>query len=254
MPSVLSEVSRADSDEAANIRFRKIPMKSLSNLIDRHELYKIDAARLTYLVAEQAFEDTKVYLALIEKEGCSAKISVALLGSVWQYVDGSFRFFKVLSQIRGLQHKDQRFVRLEKIFPKIVKIRNFIQHLDSGIPKLGDDVYPILGAVSWAAPDRRTSFTVALGALPKGTNFHSLPFDVEQRIYEDEIILNIDTFALKGKETFSALALAREYLDGWLFETKKLADEEFAPTFMSVGSIDIAQPGLKFTRIKFTAA
>ena len=152
-------------------------MKAIENISDRIIIYSVEAARFSYKMMESSFSDLQKLLSSIEDDTLTNDIALYVFKYAWQFIDMSFRFGRMLAQIRGLKHKEVGFKGVEKALVDIEKARNYIQHLNSKIPEVSKEIYPILGAVSWASKDKQKSFTVALGAMPTGTSFNSLSFD-----------------------------------------------------------------------------
>lgn len=225
-------------------------MKNLRNITNRQIVYRIEAGRFSYLILSESYNDLTAALLTTETEGVDCRKAVTAFRNAWQFIDNAFRFSTVISQIKGFRHKDERFKIVEKTAVQIERARNFIQHLNSGIPGLSDEIYPILGAISWPSRDGKSSYTISLGALPDGTHFNSLGYNKEEKAYKPDILLDVDTFSVNLSESFRAMTSGSEYLNEWLSAQEMIAEQDITPNFMVAGPLDNVPSNMKFVRAK----
>jgi hypothetical protein len=226
-------------------------MKSITNISDRIIIYSIEAARFSYKMMESSFNDLQKLLSTIEDDTLTNDISLYVFKYAWQFIDMSFRFGRMLAQIRGLKHKEVGFKGVEKALVNIEKARNYIQHLNSQIPEVSKEIYPILGAVSWASKDKQKSFTVALGAMPTGTSFHSLSFDTMSKEFMGDIILNIDTFSVNLTECNKLMCSGFEYLIDWIDTNGYSSTKDIEPNIAIVPALNFDAPSKRYLRVQF---
>lgn len=227
-------------------------MKSLMKIDDRMSVYKIEAARFSFIMMEKSYQNLISTLRIIENESTPNESVVEAIMQVWQFVDMAFRFFRVFSEIRGIKHKDQRVVNCKKANAKLTQARNFIQHLNTMIPKVTEEIYPILGAISWASKNLNYSFVITLGTHPKGTSFHSLPYEKSKHKFMDDIALNVDTISVSIKEVYQAMQTANIYLSEFLVAENYLSNDELIPFKAKINSLNFGAVGTNFTRVKFS--
>jgi hypothetical protein len=188
-------------------------MKSLKHLTDRKAVYRIEAARISFEVLSDSFNGLRQTLQGISGTECDVATALKAYKEAWQFVDYTFRFLAVVNQIRGLKHRDPRFVTAQQSMPEIERARNFVQHLSSGIPKLSDETYPILGALAWSSDGGQKSHVLSLGRLPKGTQFHTVAYDTHEGAYVKDVLLCVDTFVVRMDRAFSLAVGCYEYLN-----------------------------------------
>ena len=181
---------------------------------------------------------------------CALPTALKAYKAAWQLIDYAFRFLTVVSQIRGLKHGEPRFESARRALPSVEQARNFVQHLNSGIPTLSDETYPILGALTWSSDGGKRSHVLSLGRLPKGTQFHTLGYDTEAEAYVDEILLCVDTFTVRLGWMFALVDGCYGYLNEWLADQGLLEDAEFQPNMMTVGPLGSIEGSQRFLRIK----
>jgi hypothetical protein len=199
------------------------------NKFDRITIYSVEAARFSYKMMASSFSSLQDTLDAVENNGATRGIDLAIFMSAWQFIDMGFRFGRVLAQVRGLRHKDESYKNVEKALIDIEKARNYIQHLNSQLSQLAGEIYPILGAILWASKDKQKSFICALGAMPEGTHFHSLSFDTVKKEFVDDIILNIDTFAINLTRCNQQMKDGIEYLTVWANENGYSFTDDSSP-------------------------
>ena len=225
-------------------------MKSIANLSDRFAIYSIEAARFSFRMMESSFSDLQNLLDLLEHDSLTDAIALSIFKSTWLFIDTSFRFGRMLGQIRGLKHNAIEYKRVEKALVDLEKARNYIQHLNSEIPGLSAETYPILGALSWASKDKQRSFTIALGTLPPGTTFHSLSFDTASKEFVDEIELSIDTFSLNLTECNKLIRSGFEYLADWIESKGYSSTAEIQPNFAITTALNLGIASKRYVRVK----
>jgi hypothetical protein len=232
-------------------------MKAVTNAVDSQSVYRIEAARLSFELLNQAFDELKDTLIAIEqKESFEYEYKDALnvIKFGLNFVDYTHRFFTVLSQIRRLKHKNERFQAAEIYAKKLVRVRNFAQHLNDEIPKMTNETYPILGAISWASYDRSTSRTISLGTLPSGTTFHTLAYDTKEQVYNKSIVLNIGNLEIDLTETRNSMVLVQQYFSEWLTENHFLSDEDVLPNVLVANQLEVPSNTARYLRAKFIAS
>ena len=191
------------------------------------------------------------HLDKIKDEAVSDEIALFIFKSIWQFIDMSFRFGRILAQIRGLKHKESRYNNVEHALVSIDKARNYIQHLNSQISSVSDEIYPILGAVSWASKDKQKSFTIALGVLPTGTSFHSVSFDTRSKEFISDIILNIDTFSVNITASNKSMQSGFEYLSEWLDANGYSSPKDPVHNIAVVPALNLGVTTKRYLRVKF---
>ena len=208
------------------------------NKFDRMTTYSVEAARYSYKMMASSFSSLQDALDSVEHSGATTGIDLSIFMSAWQFIDMGFRFGRVLAQVRGLKHKNENYKKVEKALIDIEKARNYIQHLNSQLSQLTGEIYPILGAISWASKDRQKSFICALGAMPEGTSFHSLSFDTVKKEFLNDIILNIDTFSINLTQCNQQMEYGIEYLTTWADENGYLLTDDSSPSIAIIPALN----------------
>jgi hypothetical protein len=229
-------------------------MKAIVNTADSQSIYRIEAARISFELLNQAFNELKMTLVAIEekeKSQYSFQDALNVVKLAFQFVDCTHRFFTVLSQIRGLKHKNEIFKNAESYAKKLAVVRNFAQHLNDEIPKITNETYPILGAISWASDDHAVSRTISLGTLPPGTSFHSLAYDTKEQCYNKSIVFNIGNLEIDLTETHNAMVSVQSFFYDWLLEHKLLSDQDVVPNVMVVESLGGIPNTARYVRAKY---
>ena len=224
-------------------------MRTLKQLADRKAAYRIEAARISHAVLADSFKSLRLTLDGIVVNGCDMSTALQAYKDAWQFVDYTFRFLTVVGQIRGLKHRDTRFVSAQRVLPSIERARNFVQHLNSGIPTLSNETYPILGALTWSSDAGQQSHVLSLGRLPEGTQFHTLGYDTHEHAYVNEILLCVDTFTVSLGKAFSLANGCYDYLCDWLEEQGLLEDSTLVPNVMTVGPLGNVPGAKRFVRV-----
>lgn len=220
-------------------------MKFISSSLDRKEIYKIDAARYSYLIISLSFTELIDCLRKVEKDKKSLSNGLTAIRLAWQFIDYGFRFSRLLRQIRNLKQNDPVYKISNRRLQNIEKARNFIQHLNSSIPKADYIMYPVLGAISWPSQDLQKSFTLSLGTFPSGTHFHSLAYDRHEQHYIDTINISIDTFSVNIKESYGLLSDCSAHFEAWLSSIGILTDIDAKPNIIETPALNFDQENVQ---------
>jgi hypothetical protein len=196
---------------------------------------------------ESSFNDFQLILNPINnKTEMTNEIGLSVFKSMWQFIDMGFRFGRMLGQIRGLKHKEIGYIKVEKAMIDVEKARNYIQHLNSQIPQLTSDTYPILGAISWPSKDLQVSYTLALGTLPPGTSFNSLSYDSKNKSFLPDIILFIDTFSVNLSKSYQLFCDGNACLSDWIITNGYSSDVDLQPSYAIVPAISTKAPTKRY--------
>jgi hypothetical protein len=208
-------------------------MKALNANSERKDIFRIDAARYSFLIIQSCFQDLTASLKFIENGDNSNQLALQAFRAAWQIIDYTFRFCSLLSQLRGLKHSDTRFKRAERCYLEVEKARNYVQHLNTTIPVIPDESYPILGTISWPAQNKTTSITLSVGSHPKGTQFRSLIYDTVKGEFVNGIILNFETFGINILKIMDQVEAGYGYLNDWLIANDRLSNIESKPSIQT---------------------
>jgi len=198
-------------------------MKIIGNTEDRVMVYKIEAARFSWLIIEQAYKKLIENLKLLTTE-YTHDLALNTITTTWAIIDNSFRFLRLMEQLRGLKHKNIQDAL--NYVEKIENFRNYIQHLNTEVNKLPEEIYPILGAISWPSNDLLESFAISVGTIPPGTIMNSLAFNVLTKKCQPDIIFNALNYSLNISELFKIINKTNNYLNEWLMENNFLINKD----------------------------
>jgi hypothetical protein len=204
---------------------------------NRLEAYKIEAIRYTYVFATNANENLKTALNKMDSSEINEPDVITALSSCWQIIDNSFRFLRLLQQVKGIRKKEIWMASVAKLDPSVEKFRNYIQHINSHVPRIQPEIYPILGVISWPSKNNQQSNSASMGGNPTGTMINTLSFDTSIGEYLPGIIFNADVFKIDISNLMKSLQLIRDGFDNWLSENSLFGDGENRASFTKMGSL-----------------
>lgn len=212
-------------------------MKKLQNINDRLTMCLIEAVRVSYLIAESNYN---ALLELIKIFNDSNTKSVILIySSAWTLVDMLHRYGDCIKKIRGLSHKDERYLEFEACHKEVNSFRNYIQHLTGSetSQKLAkNDVYPVMGALSYSF-DGLTSKIISYATMPIGTSFNTLAYSSNEEKYEIDIKIGCLDMELSLMKLIDKLKCCHSYFNEFLLSKKYISTEDLTVFHFESGSI-----------------
>ncbi len=197
----------------------------------------VEAVRVSYLIAESNYN---TLLNLIKTFNNSNTESVILIySSAWTLVDMLHRYGDCIKKIRGLSHKDERYLRFEACHKEVNLFRNYIQHLTGSetSQKLAkNDVYPVMGALSYSL-DGLTSKTISYATMPIGTSFNTLAYSSNEEKYEIDIKIGCLDMELSLMKLMEKLKDCHCYFNEFLLSKKYISTEDLAAFYLELGPI-----------------
>ncbi len=224
-------------------------MRQLQNITDRKLIFRIGYVRAAFSSMSRSFKRLRETLEMVEKTGVTIGLTMAALDDAWLYIDHAFRFAKGVGQIKGLKHSDPRFKLAQRDIIQLEKARNYTQHLDSELMDLPETSYPVLGVISWSSDNGQCSLTISLGALPTGTEIHSLPFDQNTGAYVPNIILNAGNFSVDISRSMAVQSKCHDYLEEWLLSSDMLSSDDLGAFILSIPKISAGVSKKRYQRL-----
>lgn len=196
-------------------------MKEMTDQRRRQIVFCFDTLSLCFGMAQicssrlrRSLEDIEVKL----RDGCDYEdlLDSAFLDA-WSIVDLCHRIRRVIKSTPGVKQSEswlQSFVRWSA---EIEETRNYVQHLDSGLPQLPKKWTPIMGTLSWASfLDPLSCWTTMLGSLEDGITNNSVSFDTVKGEFSHEVELTVGNRRLPLMAICDRIAKLREHLADWV--------------------------------------
>lgn len=123
-------------------------------LQDRKLLFFLDGLRYSFEVAFQNHEILRKTLNEIEQADQQAPEDdqvVRAIASAWILIDVSHRIRELVQTVPGLKQKLPRLQLFIKNTKNVETLRNYVQHLRTGITDLPTPSTPLWGVISWVS-------------------------------------------------------------------------------------------------------
>ena len=145
------------------------------------------------------------------------QITSALLDA-WTLVDVCFRVRELVQQTPGLSPKLLGLQIFLRGTESVDRLRNYVQHFRSGIPKIPNLSNPLWGSLSWTPTnDKSTCFTIFSGNLVGGVSgntltldTHNLQFTAEAKLLADGVEIDLDSISEQLKKVKTCIS---EWID-----------------------------------------
>ena len=218
-------------------------MKAFRTDLDTKQVLILDALRYSLFAERQAYARLSRSLRTVERlkpKQLSEALALSTLASGWQVIDMVYRSRGLIGQVRGLSQRKPEYQAFVRGTAVVEDLRHFFQHLNTSIRSLTKESSPIMGVVTWAARDRKMSYTMAVGHWTKGMESHSLVVDT----WTNEFLVGLK-FNAAGTEVDLATIHAhclriRVFMERWLKSQGALRDDSTGASLFRFG---IGAPG-----------
>lgn len=192
------------------------------------------------LVSLKAFEATATQRMEVPEH--DAMLTVA---DIWSVVDSAYRARIIAARTPHLKRLRPDYEIFERNTRPIDAMRNYIQHLDTEISRIGDESTPLWGSISWqGASDPRTAFTLIAGNKLFKQSYVSLVYDTLEHRFVRPIELVVGKETLDINQVAQSVARLNALLIAWAktFELENGAAYSYEPQSVPLFKIT-AEPG-----------
>lgn len=187
----------------------------------RRIVFHLDGLRYSLAMAEVASKRLNQSLAVIEAklelaEPYESEVVSSLLDA-WSIVDMCNRIRDLVQSTPSLSPKHPSIQVFIRATTKVDELRNYVQHLQSEIPQIPSQSYPLWGSISWvSASNSRKCFTIVAGSLLTGVNAPGCSWDTVDKRFSSHLelfahTLNVDLILIAEK-----LRALKAHLKTWV--------------------------------------
>lgn len=142
---------------------------------------------------------------------------IKLTSSVWNIIDTVNRLRDLIQQTPTLKQNTpiiRKFVNETEI---VNDLRNYIQHLRSGISKIPNPSSPVWGVIGWRNEDNPLEyFFVQTGTNQEGLLMNSAIFDREENEFVGSILLTVNTLTIDIEKLVSLTNSLKIFVVKWI--------------------------------------
>lgn len=171
-------------------------MKEMTDQRRRQIVFCFDTLSLCFGMAKvcaSRLRRTLEEIEVIHRDGADYEdlLDSAFLDA-WSVVDLCHRIRRVIQSTPGIKQSEPWLQTFLRWSAEIEEARNYVQHLDSGLPQLPKQWTPIMGTLSWASfLDPLSCWTTMFGSLEDGVTNNSISFDTIEGKFAQEVELAV---------------------------------------------------------------
>ena len=140
----------------------------------------------------------------------------------WTLIDICHRIRKLVQGMPRLSRKLPDIQIFLRETEQIENLRHYVQHLNSGIPKIPLESNPLWGVLSWTPTnDNMTCFSIFSGNLVGGVTGHSLTFDVHNCKFVSKLKLLVNGIETDLVSVSEQLIKLKICISEWLTELEQ---------------------------------
>jgi hypothetical protein len=208
-------------------------------LPDRTDVFLIDGVRFSFQIERQAFARMSRAMRAVERvpKGKVPGDAVALsaLGSAWTIVDAVHRIRGLIAQVRGLTHRSTEMQLFFRAASPVEEVRNFLQHLSSAVPKLGEGSVPLMGQLRWGSQKSGQSVALSVGHWTQDTYGLSLAVDLRTMQLVNNIQFAVAEISVDLRDLHERCRRLADLFEGWLKANNLLSDADTRPSTIRFG-------------------
>lgn len=216
-------------------------MKALNAAIltERRDVFILDGVRFSLEMERAAYSRLLRAMRGIERGPADKPpgdaIALRALESAWSVCDSVHRVRGLVGQVRGLSHGEPTMQLFFRAAKGVEDARNFIQHIGSGIGKLGELTVPLVGQLRWKYASGLGGVSLSVGHWTKGTHGWTPVIDLQTMQIVDGIWFSVadSTFDLEALHK-NCRALSR-HLERWLRKSGLVGSTPTRPSTLRFG-------------------
>lgn len=166
-------------------------------------------------------------------ENCKEEVVVALLDA-WTIVDICHRVRELIQQAPGLSAKSPQIQIFLRSTSDFEKLRDYVQHLYNGIPRLPEKSYPLWGSLSWFPTDNALKcYTIVSGHLSSNIEAPTCSLDIRSQAPTQRIVLFAGTASADLSSIGDKLDKLKEFVKNWIDNQPNFKRVEGCPLIFS---------------------
>lgn len=181
----------------------------------------VDGLRYAFSIAVHAATQLRASLdeiSRLQRQGEHSEPQViSAIHYAWTVVDMCHRVRDLIQSMPGMKAAfHPRRIFLDATL-EIEELRHHVQHFRSGIGNTIGPTQPLWGVISWAETGYPlTSYTMATGALPEGTQFSGIAFDLHEFRHVEEIAMIAGGHRIDLLEVCRRMTVVHDEILRWL--------------------------------------
>ena len=144
---------------------------------------------------------------------------IKLTCSVWNIIDTVNRLRDLIQQTPTLKQKTPEVRKYVKETEIVNDLRNYIQHLRSGISEIPNPSSPVWGVIGWRNKENPLEyFFVQTGTNQDGLIMNSAAFDREKKEFVDSVLLTVNELSVDIEKLVSLTNSLKVFIVKWVKE------------------------------------
>ena len=208
-------------------------MKDTSKNMPRKFAFFVDALRYSFNMARLQTEEIERALEIIEskiKEGITEDIVFPVIMNSWGVVDSGHRIRELIQQVPGLKKNSPEVQIFLRATEKVKELRDYVQHLRTGIDALPEKTTPLWGVISWVSKKSDdTCFTFMSGTAYPDVSVYSCSYDTWNKKFAHKNILSVNDITVDLEDVSKRINDLDIFIkkwateEGYVYENKKLS-------------------------------
>jgi len=208
-------------------------------LTERRDVFVLDGVRFALEMERAAFARLARSLRAIEispaGQAPGDEVSLRALEAAWSVCDSAFRVRGLLLQVRGLKQSTPPMQLFLRASEPVVDVRNYLQHLDTEIGKLGESTVPLMGQLRWRYSTGEGGVGLSVGHWTKGTHGLTPVIDLQTMKVVDGIWFSVADSSLDLKDLHQRCRTISKHLERWLEDSGLVSSASTSPSTLRFG-------------------
>ncbi|MBK5292739.1 MAG: hypothetical protein JJE04_13800 [Acidobacteriia bacterium] len=210
---------------------KESPLRKIPSALDRRQALFIEGIRFSVEMADVAYKrlrSTLLWLSKMEDETPEIPSTVSAMLDAWSIVDSLNRLRRLMQNMPGLKGKNKNpgYRLFMQGTEKITELRNAVQHLETSIPGVVDDLnWAVLGSLSWGIAHPGTSEIITcsfMPGIPMGS--HPMVNPLDRQLWH----LPVDSITIERSGVFVCLSDAMRRLKAYIGHMEQSLTEAYA--------------------------
>ena len=209
-------------------------------LTERRDVFVLDGVRFALEMERTAFSRLVRSMRAIERSPAgqppSDGAALRALESAWSVCDSAFRARGLISQVRGLKQSTPPMQLFLRATEPVIEVRNYLQHLDTEIGKLGESTVPLIGQLRWRYATGEGGVGLSVGHWTKGTHGLTPVIDLRTMKVVAGIWFSVADSSLDLEDLHQRCRAISKHLEKWLVESDFVTATSAAPSTLRFGT------------------
>jgi hypothetical protein len=188
-------------------------------MVSRNMALFLDALRYSFQMVHFHKDEVDRILPILEEnesvEEENESIAIRLILNLWGIIDTAHRVRELIQQVPGLKKNTPQIQVFLRSTESVEDLRNYIQHLRTGISKIPEKSTPLWGVISWVSDKRKDMcFTISTGSAPD-VSVHTCAYDTWKKEFAQKLIISVNENTVEINHLLIKLAELNLYIRTW---------------------------------------